>query len=105
MRPATSTITVTNLGDASRSYTVSVDDASADGVTFSTSGGTFTLAPGASQTVTISAQSTKGAPDGHKQATLRVTSGGTEVAHAMLYSLVGVSQRAPGQHMAPPPFA
>ncbi len=101
----TSTITVTNIGDVSRSYTISVNDASADGVTFSTSGGTFTLAPGASRTVTISAQSTKSAPNGHKQATLRVSSGGTEVAHAMLYSLVGVSQRAPGQHMTPPPFA
>ncbi len=101
----TSTITVTNIGDVSRSYTISVSDTSADGVTFSTSGGTFTLAPGASRSVTISAQSTKGAPNGHKQATLRVISGGTEVAHAMLYSLVGVSQRAPGRHMAPPPFA
>jgi hypothetical protein len=101
----TSTITITNLDDVGRTFAVSVADTSADGVTFSTSGGSFTLAPGASRSVTISAQSTKGAPDGHKQATLRVASGGTEVAHAMLYSLVGVSQRAPGQHMVPPPFA
>jgi minor extracellular serine protease Vpr len=100
-----STIRVTNMDDVSRTYSVSVDDPTADGVTFSTSGGTFTLAPGASQTVTITAQSSKGAPDGHKQATLRVTSSGVEVAHAMLYSLIGVSQRAPGQHMTPPPFA
>ena len=101
----TSTITITNIGATSRTYTVSVDDPSADGVTFATSGGTFTLAPGASQAVTVSAQSSKGAADGHKQATLRVTSGGGEVAHAMLYTLIGVSQRAPGQHMSPPPFA
>ena len=100
-----STITITNITDATRSYTVAVDDTSADGVTFSTTGSTFTLAPGATQTVTIAVQSTRGAPDGHKQATVRVTSGGTEVAHAMIYTLVGVSQRAPGQHMAPPPFA
>jgi minor extracellular serine protease Vpr len=101
----TSTMTVTNIGDTSRSYTVSVNDASADGVTFATSGGSFTLAAGASRAVTITAQSTKAVPNGHKQATLRVTSGGTEVAHAMLYTLVGVSQRAPGRHMTPPPFA
>jgi subtilisin family serine protease len=101
----TSTMTLTNLSGASRTYTVAVEDTSNDGVTFSTGGGTFTLAPGAAQAVTISVQSTKRAPDGHKQATLRVTSDGIEVAHAMLYSLIGVSQRAPGQHMAPPPFA
>ena len=101
----TSTITITNIADTTRTYTVAVDDTSADGVTFSTSGGTFTLAPGATQTVTIAVQSTRGAPDGHKQATVRVTSGGIEVAHAMVYALIGVSQRAPGQHMTPPPFA
>jgi minor extracellular serine protease Vpr len=101
----TSTITVTNIGAVSRTYTVSVADTNADGVTFTTSGGTFTLAPRASRSVTISAQSTKSAPTGHKQATLRVTSGGTEVAHAMLYTLIGVNQRAPGRHMTPPPFA
>ena len=68
-------------------------------MTFRTTGGTFTLAPGASRTVTITAAATKGAADGHKQATLGVTSGGTEVAHAMLYALVGARQRAPGRHM------
>ena len=98
------TFMVTNLTGASREFTVSVDDSHDDGVAFA-GGGAFTLAPGASQSVTVVAQSTKRAPDGHKQATLRVTSGGTEVAHAMLYGLVGVSQRAPGQHMLPPPFA
>jgi minor extracellular serine protease Vpr len=58
----TSTITVTNIDDVSRSYTISVSDTSADGVTFSTSGGTFTLAPGASRSVTISAQSPRVRP-------------------------------------------
>jgi minor extracellular serine protease Vpr len=102
-RSRSATMTITNLGDAAE-FAVSVDDTSDDGVTFA-GGGTFTLEPGESQSVTISVQSTKGAPDGHKQATVRVTSSGTEVAHAMLYGLVGVSQRAPGQHMLPPPFA
>jgi subtilisin family serine protease len=98
------TVTVTNLDDVAHDFTISVEDTSDDGVTFA-GGGSFSLEPGDSQTVTISAHSTKRAPDGHKQATLRVTSSGTEVAHAMLYGLVGVSQRAPGQHQIPPPFA
>ena len=72
---------------------------------FGTSGGSFTLAPGASQTVTVTVAATKGAADGHHQATLRVTSGAVEVAHAMLYTLVGEGDRAPGQHMVPPPKA
>ena len=53
----------------------------------------------------MSAVGTKGAADGHKQATLRVSAGGTEVAHAMLYLLVGEGERAPGRHMLPPPKA
>ena len=80
------------------------DDAS-DGVLFGTSGGTFTLAPDASRTVSVSMAATKGVADGNYQATLRVTSGGVEVAHAMLYTLVGEGDRSPGQHMVPPPKA
>ena len=44
----TAIVTLTDLGDVSRSYTVTVEDASADGVTFSGSG-SLTLAPGASR--------------------------------------------------------
>ena len=47
----------------------------------------------------------KGAADGHKQASLRVSVGATEVAHAMLYVLIGSGEAAPGQHMLPPPKA
>jgi minor extracellular serine protease Vpr len=53
----------------------------------------------------VTATTFKGAADGHRQATLRVSAGGTEVAHAMLYQLVGSGDAAPGQHMLPPPFA
>ena len=56
-------------------------------------------------TVTVSMAAAKSAADGHQQATLRVSSGGAEVAHAMLYTLVGEGDRAPGQHMLPPPKA
>jgi hypothetical protein len=84
---------------------VSVSDTASDGVTFATNGGTVTLAAGASATFTVSLTAAKNAADGHKQATLRVSSGGSEVAHAMLYVLVGEGERAPGRHMLPPPKA
>ena len=84
---------------------MAVADDAADGVLFTTSGGTFTLAPGASRAVAVTMVATKGAADGHRQATLRVSTGGVEVAHAMLYTLVGSGDRAPGQHMLPPPKA
>jgi subtilisin family serine protease len=98
-------VTITNISGASHTYAVAVDDTSADGATFSTSGGSFTLAPGQSAVVGVSVVTARGAEDGHKQAFLRVTSGGVEVAHSALYVLVGEGVAAPGQHMSPPPFA
>jgi minor extracellular serine protease Vpr len=98
-------IVVTNLGSSTRTYSVAVDDSANDGVTFATTATSFTLAPGASQVVAVSATGVKRAADGHKQAVLRVRSGATEVAHALLYALVGEGDAAPGQHMLPPPKA
>jgi minor extracellular serine protease Vpr len=98
------TITVTNVTGASRTYTWTVQDTAADGVTFS-GGGTFTLAAGASRAVTVNVAAVKRAADGHKWATFRISTGGAQVAHAMLYALVGEGDRAPGQHMLPPPKA
>ena len=98
-------IVVTNLGSSPRTFTVAVDDSANDGITFSTQASSFTLAPGASQTIGVSATGVKRAADGHKQATLRVVSGGIEVAHAKLYVLVGEGDAAPGRHMLPPPKA
>lgn len=96
---------ITNLSSTTKTFTVAVADDASDGVLFSTTGGTFTLAAGASRTVSVSMVAAKGAPDGNHQATLRVTTGGVEVAHAMLFTLVGEGDRAPGQHMLPPPKA
>ena len=96
---------ITNISSATKTFTVSVTDTSNDGVQFGTNGGSVTLAAGASATFKVSAVATKRAADGHKQATLRVSVGGTEVAHAMLYVLVGEGERAPGRHMLPPPKA
>jgi len=100
-----SSVVITNISSATNTFTVSVTDTSNDGVQFGTNGGTVTLAPGASATFKVTAVATKRAADGHKQATLRVAVGGTEVAHAMLYVLVGEGERAPGRHMLPPPKA
>jgi len=99
------TILVTNLSGSTRTYSAAVSDVLADGVTFGGAGGSFTLAPGQSTAVTVTVVATKGAADGHKWATLRVSSGGSEVAHGMLYTLVGEGDAAPGQHQLPPPFA
>lgn len=101
----TAPIVVTNIGTVSRAYTASVSGDAPDGVTFATNGGTFTLAPGGSRTVSVSVSSVKGAAEGNHQAELTIVSGGTEVAHAMLYGLVGQGVRAPGQYMLPPPKA
>jgi subtilisin family serine protease len=104
-RSRSSSIQVTNLSGSTTTFTVAVADTDADDVLFSTTGGTFTLAPGASRSVSVSMAAKRGAADGHYQAVLRVTTSGTEVAHAMLYTLVGEGDRAPGQHMLPPPKA
>lgn len=101
----TTSMTVTNLTTTTRSFTVAVADDGADGVTFATTGGTFTLAPGASQAVALTVTAAKNAADGHRFAQVNVSSEGVTVAHAALYTLVGEGDAAPGKHMAPPPFA
>jgi subtilisin family serine protease len=101
----TASMTVTNLATTTKTFAVAVADDGADGVTFATSGGSFTLAPGASQSVKLTVTSTKNAVDGHRFAQLNVSSGGVTVAHAALYTLIGAGDAAPGRHMAPPPFA
>jgi subtilisin family serine protease len=100
-----SSVVITNISGVSKTFTVSVTDTASDGVTFATNGAPVTLAAGASATFNVTLTAVKKAADGHKQATLRVTTGGTEVAHAMLYVLVGEGERAPGRHMLPPPKA
>jgi subtilisin family serine protease len=99
------TIVLTNISAVSRTYTVAVADTAADGATFSASTSSVTLAPGGTATVSVIVETTKGAGDGFKQAQLNVSTGGSEVAHAMLFVLVGSGAAAPGQHMVPVPFA
>jgi minor extracellular serine protease Vpr len=98
-RTLTKSVSVTNLSGTAATLAASVADDGADGVTFSTSGSSLTLAPGATGQITVSVSTAKGAADGPRQATLRVTSGGTEVAHSVLFVFVGEGDRAPGPHL------
>ena len=99
------TIAVTNIATVPLTFTATILDDGSDGVVFATSGGTFTLAPGQTLSITVRASAAKRIAEGPRQATLRLTTSGGEVAHALLYTLIGSGDRAPGQHMAPPPFA
>jgi minor extracellular serine protease Vpr len=102
----TATLTLTNISDASRTYTVTVADlVAADGVTFSGGAASITLAPGASKSFTVTVASTKGAADGNRYGQVNVSTGGVEVAHAAVFMLVGEADHAPGQHQLPPPKA
>jgi subtilisin family serine protease len=77
----TKTISLTSLtGPAG--YTVSVGTSSGTGVTYS-------VAPVSTDgTVTVTMSAVKGASGGDHFATLRVSRGGTEVAHAIVYTFV-----------------
>ncbi len=94
-------VRLTNVTSVSKTYTVTVGDDWTDGVLFG-GGGTVTLAAGASADVAVSIGTVKGSPDGNKQATLRVTSASVEIAHAVVFALIGTGTGAPGQHLLPP---
>ena len=104
-RSMSKSFVITNLALVPRTFTVTLADDAADGVLFSTNTGTVTLGPGQTTSATVTMNSAKGATDGDRQATLRVISSGVEVAHAMVFALIGEGDRAPGQHQLPPPKA
>jgi subtilisin family serine protease len=83
----TETVTVTNLGGSSATYTFAVSD-QPSGVSYSVSPATATVAAGASTTVTVTAAAAAGAAPGPKQAFLRVSAGGPEIAHAVLFTWI-----------------
>ena len=86
----TRAVKLTNLSGSSLTLGLSVKDPTGTGVTFKISTGTVTLAPGASTTVNVSVSASKNAPrsaDGY-QAWFWVTQGGTEVAHAPLFTYI-----------------
>lgn len=84
----TATVTITNLGDSATTYALSVGDATGAGVSYAVSPSAVSLAAGASATVTITMNAAMGASSGDHYATLRVSVGGDEVAHAVVYTFV-----------------
>ncbi len=76
----TATIAVTSLAGAVGT-TVSIDPSSGTGVTYSVS----QVSAGK---ITVTMRAVKGAGAGDHQATLHITSGGTEIAHAIVYTLI-----------------
>jgi subtilisin family serine protease len=81
-------VTLTNLTDASKTYTVQVVESLGSGVSFTAPAGPITLSPGESRSVTVTLAAAKGAAPGPKQAALQVSAGGAVVANAMLFTLV-----------------
>jgi minor extracellular serine protease Vpr len=84
----TATITLTNVSGTAKTYSLSVGAASGSGVSYSVSAPSVTLKPGESTTVTVTVNADKGASGGDHGATLRVSAGGVEVAHATVYAFV-----------------
>jgi minor extracellular serine protease Vpr len=82
------TVTLTNLGASAATYSLSVGSATGAGVTYSVSPSSVTLAAGASATVTMTFAAAQGASAGDHFATLGVSVGGVEVAHAVVYSFI-----------------
>ena len=81
-------VTLTNLSGGPKTYTVQVVEAAGSDVSFTAPAGSVTLAPGQSQSVTVTMAAAKGAATGHKQAVLQVSTSGQVVASAMLFTLV-----------------
>jgi len=80
-------VTVTNLG-ASGSFSLTVADLTSSGVSFAVNPSTLTISAGESGTAVVTMNAAKGAALNDHQATLSLSSGGVEVAHAAVYTLV-----------------
>lgn len=82
-------VSILNGGDSAASWDIGIAaHGSHDGVTFSTSVSSVSLAAGESATFTVTAVFDKGASTGGKQAWLTVMDGGSLVAHAAVYAFV-----------------
>lgn len=85
----TQTVTITNLTGGAVTWKLAIADTVGAGVSFSLSAPSVSLAAGASTTVTVTMTAVKAAAPGDHQAHLRVTStGGTLLAHAVVYAFV-----------------
>ena len=84
----TRSITLTNISGGAQTYDLAVTEPQGAGAGFSVAPGSVTLAAGASAEVTVTMSAQRGAAGGGKQAVLQISSGGTVVANAMLFTLI-----------------
>jgi uncharacterized membrane protein len=81
-------VTVKNLSGGTLTLAFAIDGTTGSGVSFALDTASATLAAGESVQVGVTMSAEKGAAAGDRQAWLRVSAGGTEVAHAALYTFV-----------------
>ena len=81
-------VTLTNLSAGPLTYSLSVTGQPANSVAYSVAPSSLTIAAGAKADVTVTMSSVQGASGGGKQAFLVVSSGGGQVAHAALFTLI-----------------
>ena len=84
----TDEILVKNLTGSTATFTFAIDDPFADGATYSVSPSSVTLASGATATIRVSVSVPRGFDTVNDWAWLEVFQGGTEVAHAAIYTRV-----------------
>jgi minor extracellular serine protease Vpr len=80
-------VALTNLTSAPQTYSLSAVPGSGGGVAWSVPSN-VSVAAGSTASFTVLMTAAQGAPAGSKQATLEVSVGATQIAHAVLYTLV-----------------
>ncbi|HSH79954.1 MAG TPA: S8 family serine peptidase [Herpetosiphonaceae bacterium] len=80
-------VTLTNTGDAAQDFAVSMDAGDAS-VAYSVSPSSVSLERGGSASVQVTMSVRDGASKGDHQGWLKITSGGVEIAHAAVYTLL-----------------
>jgi minor extracellular serine protease Vpr len=84
----TATVTLSSLTGAAVTVVPSVSSVVGSGVTFSVPAEPVVVPANGTVTLTVNAAVARGAPAGDHSAMLRLTVGGTEVAHSVLYAFV-----------------
>ena len=84
----TATVTLSSLTGTAVTVTPRVDTVVGSGVTFSVPATPVTVPATGSVTVTVTATVAKGAAAGDHSAILRLSAGGADVAHSVLYAFV-----------------
>ncbi|HET8640641.1 MAG TPA: S8 family serine peptidase [Pseudonocardiaceae bacterium] len=82
------TVRLTNLTGSAQDVSLSVDSVVGTGVAFGAPG-SVSIPAGGSVTITVTAAVDRGAAAGDHSAMLRLTAGGAEIAHSVLYVFVG----------------